>query len=361
MHDPRDLPLFSSVFHPSDFSDASEAAFAHALAIALVGPSHLTILHAGGDPGEWEDFPAVHATLTRWGLLGPEDSRDAVKEKLAVGVKKVLTHEKDPLAAIVGYLDDHPTDLLVLATRGVRGLARWFVPSMAESLTRLARLPTLLVPKRTRGFVEPETGAVSLRRILVPVDHTPDAEPAVTFVEHTGHVLGAVEATLLHAGAAEAPVVALPENPRCTWDAVQTDGGAVESILDAARDLPADLIVMVTDGRDGFLDILRGTHTERVLQDTPAPILSLPEGWGHPFETGEVSTSISDLASTARARGDRARTALFRSVAMAAHPDRTGDNGELMKRAIEAREAGDVEELQSLARRPPPSPQEPRE
>jgi nucleotide-binding universal stress UspA family protein len=361
MHDPRDLPLFTSVFHPSDFSHASESAFAHALAVALVGPSHLTILHAGGDPGDWEDFPAVRATLAAWGLLGPDDSRDAVQEKLAVGVKKVLTQERDPLAAILGYLDDHPTDLLVLATRGVRGLARWFVPSMAESLARLTRLPTLLVPERTRGFVDPENGTVSLRRILVPVDHAPAAAPAITFVEHTGHVLGAVQATLLHAGDGEAPIVALPEHPRCKWDALKTSGGAVESILQAARELPADLIVMVTDGRDGFLDILRGTHTERVLQDTPAPILSLPEGWKHPFETGAVRKSIADLASSAKERGDQARTALFRSVAMTAHPDRTGDGGELMRRAIEARDAGDVEGLQSMTRRrtsPPPEPGE---
>ena len=34
-----------SVFHPSDFSEASEVAFAHALKIALVAKAKLTVLH----------------------------------------------------------------------------------------------------------------------------------------------------------------------------------------------------------------------------------------------------------------------------------------------------------------------------
>ena len=40
MHD-----AIGSIFHPSDFSAASELAFAHALKIALVARSRLDILH----------------------------------------------------------------------------------------------------------------------------------------------------------------------------------------------------------------------------------------------------------------------------------------------------------------------------
>lgn len=350
-YDPRDLPLFTSVFHPTDFSESSEAAFAHALAIALIGESHLTLLHAGTRDGAWHDFPAVRGTLTRWGLLEPGDSREAVRDKLAVAVKKVITEEDDPMAAIVGYLDEHPTDLIVLATRGVKGVARWLSPSMAESLTRLAKLPTLLVPQRAPGFVSGEDGSVTLRRLLVPVDHTPDASPAVILAERAGHVLGAAEATLLHVGEGAPPEVRLPDEPRCRWEAIQREGPVVETILDTAREIEADLIVMVTDGRDGFLDVLRGTHTDRVLRHTPAPIMSLPEGWGsRPGEAAGVS--IADLAQGARERKGRAATAMFRKVARAAHPDAGGvEDGELLDRAIRARDRGDVGELKSLADR----------
>ena len=33
---------------------------------------------------------------------------------------------------------------------------------------------------------------------------------------------------------------------------------------------------MTTDGRNGFLDALRGSHSERVLRHAPAPVLAVP-------------------------------------------------------------------------------------
>jgi hypothetical protein len=33
---------------------------------------------------------------------------------------------------------------------------------------------------------------------------------------------------------------------------------------------------MSTDGRNGFLDAFRGTHSERVLRRTPCPLLGIP-------------------------------------------------------------------------------------
>ena len=59
-----------SVFHPSDFSTASEIAFAHALKIALVAKTRFTVLHVKANPGaEWQDFPGVRDTLERWKLI----------------------------------------------------------------------------------------------------------------------------------------------------------------------------------------------------------------------------------------------------------------------------------------------------
>jgi len=39
----------ASVFHPSDFSEASEIAFAHALKIALMSRATLHMLHVSGE------------------------------------------------------------------------------------------------------------------------------------------------------------------------------------------------------------------------------------------------------------------------------------------------------------------------
>jgi hypothetical protein len=57
------VPFVKSIFHPSDFSKASELAFAHALAIALIRKIELVIIHAGrGDMDDWAQFPPVRKT-----------------------------------------------------------------------------------------------------------------------------------------------------------------------------------------------------------------------------------------------------------------------------------------------------------
>ena len=68
-----------SVFHPSDFSGASEIAFAHALKIALVSGAMLNMMHVATDSdADWGEFPGVRETLERWGLIPPGSPKSAV-------------------------------------------------------------------------------------------------------------------------------------------------------------------------------------------------------------------------------------------------------------------------------------------
>jgi hypothetical protein len=55
-------------------------------------------------------------------------------------------------------------------------------------------------------------------------------------------------------------------------------GEVIQGIVDAARETDADLVVMSTDGRNGFLDALRGSHTERVLQQRTRAAARRAEG-----------------------------------------------------------------------------------
>jgi nucleotide-binding universal stress UspA family protein len=60
------------------------------------------------------------------------------------------------------------------------------------------------------------------------------------------------------------------------WNRNSRRGEVIETILDSARRTSADLIVMTTDGRNGFLDALRGSHSERILRRTPCALLAIP-------------------------------------------------------------------------------------
>jgi nucleotide-binding universal stress UspA family protein len=53
-------------------------------------------------------------------------------------------------------------------------------------------------------------------------------------------------------------------------------GAAAPVILEQARTLPADLVVLGTHGRSGFERFMLGSVTERVLRKAPCPVLTVP-------------------------------------------------------------------------------------
>jgi nucleotide-binding universal stress UspA family protein len=268
-------PFVRSVFVPTDFSEASEVAFAHALSIALLRQTRLVILHAHDEGADWTRFPGVRSTLERWGLLEPGQPRSAIFDEFSMRVEKIAA-EGDAARETLNFIHESEPDLVVLGTQGRRGLASWLQPSMAQKIARKSRSMALFVPSEGRPFVDPGTGRLTMRRILLPVDRVPNADEAALRATRIAETFGdeEVEIRLLHVNGASFPAVAQPRGERWRFTEELREGEVVETILDAASD--ADLIVMATDGRDGILDVFRGSFTERVVPGAPCPVLAVP-------------------------------------------------------------------------------------
>jgi nucleotide-binding universal stress UspA family protein len=270
-----------SIFLPSDFSEASEVAFVHALKMALAARAKLRMLHVTENPlAEWHDFPGVRDTLERWKLIPKGSSRSAIGD-LGIKIRKVIAASDDPVKACLGFLKEHPTDLIVLAVRQHEGRLRWLEKSVGEPIARGAGQMTLFVPHGVEGFVSRGDGSVRLRSILIPITSKPRPQPGV---EAAARLIRSLQlsrgtVTLLHVGSAgEMPAVKLPEDTGWTWNRVTGTGEPADTILQTAAELHADLLVMTTDGPDGFLDGLRGTTSERVLRKARCPVANLPAG-----------------------------------------------------------------------------------
>jgi len=277
-------PFIEDVVHPTDLSPASERAFAHALAIALVRRARLVILHVTTDDRpDWGEFPAVRSTLERWGLLEPGSSRGALFERLGVKITKRTISGHSPARAVVDYLDEAPADLLVVATEGRDGAARWLHGSTAEAMARRSKTMTLFVPADAeRSFVSLKDGTLTLNNVLIPVDHAPDASAAAEFARRMADIGGDGQATisLLHVGPeSDMPRVRAEDGPRWTFARIHREGEPVAEILAAAELVAADLIVMPTAGRAVF-EVLRGSTTERVLRQARCPLLAVPASSG---------------------------------------------------------------------------------
>jgi nucleotide-binding universal stress UspA family protein len=271
------------IVHPSDFSRSSQIAFVHALKIALLSQAELEIIHVQEhelgkeEDVRWTDFPGVRATLANWKVVPANASREDV-EKTGMRARKILNADADPLEAMVRYCEEHPPDLLVLATYQREGLSRWLHRAVAEPLARRSRAMTLFVPGHGQGFIAPADGAVKLEKILIPVDHAPDGQAAVeeAFFLADGLGCGDVDFKLLHVGTEGMPTLFLPHHPGYRWKERLVDGEVAEAIEREAAMWQPDLMVFTTAGHRDFLGALRGSTTERVLRAAHCPVLAVP-------------------------------------------------------------------------------------
>lgn len=288
-----------AVFHPTDFSDASRVAFEHALRIALANRSSLDIVHADAEhPRQpiWRPYPHVRETLARWGFLEEDSPQEAVGEQLGVTVRKIQLDSADPSAGIAAFLGDRQSGLLVLSTEGREGLPRWLRPSVSEQIVRRAlpnsasrhgMIAALFVPAGVDGFVASDTGAFDLTRVLVPVDRTPEPQPAIDVAGAFLSCLGCEPAWIeaLYIGDKEnTPRTFPPAGLEECFQRFTRSGNPVDQIIDSATRSRADLIVLSTAGRHGFLDALRGSTAEQVVRRAPCPVLAVPADPHNPYE-----------------------------------------------------------------------------
>lgn len=271
------FPL-NHIFYPTDFSLAPEISLAHALKLALVTGARLTIFHVNEDLQDldWLEFPHVRPLLARWGIL-PQAGPSQAVSKVGLHIQLIAAYNKDLTAPILQYLERHPADLIVLATHQLGG--KPFFQSVAEPIARKAGAMTLFIPSSARGWVNPNDGSLRLTSILMPIDQIPHPQFAIHMMIGLAKSLecASLVITLLHVGGAEGiPDVDLDPQPGWVWETTNRKGNVVKTILDYERELEADLIVMPTQGHQGFLDSLRGSTTEQIVREAECPILAIP-------------------------------------------------------------------------------------
>src|SRR6266540_5411108 len=154
---------FQRIFHPSDFSDASNVAFVHALKLAVSANGRLTILHTGAEDSDdcWQDFPRVRRTLERWEMLPLNSPKEAIFS-VGLDVQKIATPNSDPARGVLHYLGEYPHDLIVLATHQRDGFDRLTHKQVAEPIARRSGEMTLFIPHGSEGFFKRRMNAAPI-------------------------------------------------------------------------------------------------------------------------------------------------------------------------------------------------------
>lgn len=264
--------MITRIAHPTDFSSESSAAFLHALRLALEFRCALDLLHVRSPNAleDWTGFPQVRETLSRWGLIDLDASASGDESNLGITVQKVEIAHHDAVGGISEFLLSQRPELIVLATHGQAGLARWLSGSTSERIARQTHIPTLFFGPDARPFVDEQSGKLALKKILVPLARNPSPRGALHALNKLLKPL-APQIQTLHVGDVSPWILDEAGDP---ISVSLRQGPVVESILKTAE--TADLIAMPTEGRHGFLDALRGSTTEQVLHQANCPLLALP-------------------------------------------------------------------------------------
>jgi universal stress protein E len=196
-----------------------------------------------------------------------------------------------PFADLIIAARNVHADLLVLGTNRHAGVERFLLGNTCERLLRKSPIPVLIVK---RALVSP-------RLILAPTDFSEASLPALRRAAALArvwkarllllHVIEPLTQAYVWPGQA-APVdlfLAEPEDLEPEWIALAekldlaglevehraVKGYAASSIVRAAADAVADLVVMGTHGRSGLMHILLGSVAERVAREAPCSTLTV--------------------------------------------------------------------------------------
>ena len=266
---------------PLSLLDGHDVAFERALALAKAWGSELYLLHA---VPAYERF-SYRATerLRR--------SKELRERAAAAGVSaQSVEQHGDPAEIIVLHADARDVDLIVIGTERRTGWARWRQRSVAESVLRRTKRPTLVVGSHDAA------DRFTFENVLVAVDLSPASTALIdTALQLPGdenrqltvvHAVNGIEATsgvsnrwmmpeyrshLLDA--ARRRLTDMMPSSAATDVTLHVAAGPVAQTIRAyAADSEADLIVMGRSNR--FMHL--GSTAVRVLRTTDRALLIVP-------------------------------------------------------------------------------------
>jgi hypothetical protein len=180
--------------------------------------------------------------LERWRVLPPNSPKNAVAA-IGLGVRKVVMKGKDPIHAAQHFLEENPTDFVVLAAHTHKGRMRWGRGKVlsqtdrqrlgSRSTIRSLWIRRIRLSRRWEPVAEERTDSGRL-----------DAEPraAIEAAQRLTWALQCPEVTftLLHVGkTGEMPSVKTEEQDGWTWRKLTRDGEVVDTILSTAKRVSA--------------------------------------------------------------------------------------------------------------------------
>ncbi len=280
------------ILFATDFSAASERALAYAKALALRFGSLLELAHIF-DPTVVTSWESAELEVSPEERLRMSQQRlgDLDRKVLGAGIvtRPICRGAHRPASALLQIVKDDKVDLIVAGTNSKTGIERVILGSTAEQLIRSAACPVLTVGPRARA---PQPGPLSFRTIVFANDFSPEATRAavyaLSFAEDAGAKLYSCFALedeyqykKSYKELDEAFRRALRDRiPNSSYDwcdpeCVVEHGNAPKAILDLAKRVDADLIVLGARKSSFWLTRVERGLTPALLAEATCPVLTI--------------------------------------------------------------------------------------
>jgi nucleotide-binding universal stress UspA family protein len=300
---------------PLDGSDLSQRVLPVAEALARATGGRLVLMEAAvgrqafDDDGVFARKMELDSTEEYLGRLEEGERRKGLAAEHVV-------LEGPAVDAILAAAEAAAADAIVMATHAHGAVGRLIAGSVADAVSRAARLPVLLVPPRALGPFPADGRA----RVLVPLDGSVLAEQALG---PAADLARALEADVLLLRVVEPPPNYVSKRGFAADARVQVGeefavarryvherardlrtagsaatgtvriGDPADAIVRVAAEKGASIVAMATHGRGGLTRLLVGSVAAGVLARLSVPLLSIRPA------TGDDAPSAAEIAATA--------------------------------------------------------------
>ncbi len=300
---------FRNILFPTDFSAHSHAALKYAAGFARDGRGRVLLLSVQDAP-----VPANLLTLpervfedqeNHWLLQLRRQVKELLSDPLLNGVEvDPLFIEGEPPAEIARAAIEHEVDLITVVTRDRSRLSRAFGGSIAEAIVAEAPCAVLAIRPPQRDFVEHRSGQtdVRLNRVLLATNFRPSSAAAAQLATQISNHEGAeLHAVYVIGDYFEQISAMFPEGGLAALTRLRSyveermgqlsrtgsvgathiaEGRPYQEIVKLASTIDADLIVIGTAVHGSLFgnSQVLGSEIERVIRNSPCPVLCVPAG-----------------------------------------------------------------------------------
>lgn len=270
----------------TDFSQPSQIAISRAVELAKTNKAQLTILHVAKKGLLETIMKATAPSIGKILITAEEYATTLLKKQIdklsknKIKIKYAVIRGEHPGPKILKYAKDHKMNLLVLGAHGKYSVHDWFVGTTAEYIAKKTQLPVLIIKKLSHK---------SYRKILIPIDFSAASKNALQFATQ---LFPKTDLRLLHVENRDyADLLKTKESdPKENMKKLIKEFGnkLTQShyniktgypgivIVDAAKKLNQDLVVMGTQGHSQHHYLLIGRVASRVLIEIDRDILLVP-------------------------------------------------------------------------------------